>query len=99
MEQHTTAHAADSKVVNGIPQKKPMIVVSGMEHSYGVAQPWEHSVANTRTYRAMKRASMRYRSALAEAGMVYIWERLTRAKCYRCEARDGATCKEHENGK
>jgi hypothetical protein len=45
MEQHTTAHAADSKVVNGIPQKKPMIVVSGMEHSYGVARnhgsiPW-----------------------------------------------------------
>ena len=82
--QRALARAADNLVMDGVLQKRPVIIAYGTGFGGACGGRGEASVPVKAMYKALMAAFRRHR---IRGGVIDVWEHLTTCKCYKCEQR------------
>ena len=83
--QRALARAADRLVMDGVLQKRPVIIGYGTGRGKGGGHKGEPAVPVKAMYRELEMAFRRHRQGGLQGGIVDVWEHLTTKKCHRCE--------------
>jgi len=85
MERHVFAWTVNSRHVCGIAQKRPAVVAYSIGGGNGAKHRVEGSAFVTFTYRVMRQAVKRHRSAFGGGALADEWGDLILANRYRCQ--------------